>query len=126
MNEQEKKGPFAYVDKNLKDKPQMRRWRARMDDGKIKTVTKTHKTELPMVKEYDAKIKAIEDRIKSLEDQREARKITQSFYESERATALLDLSFMKKDRDTRKEMEFVGRQAEFLGYEPDLIERNRG
>ncbi len=125
MNEQNENGPFAYVDKNLKDKPQMRRWRGRMSDGKIKIVTHAHKTELPTVRQYDAKIKAIEDRLKYLEAEREARKITESFYENERSIALLDLSFMKKDRDTRKEMEFVGRQVAFLGYEPDLVERKR-
>ena len=63
METEKEKLPFVYCDKNLKDKPKMKRYRVKLTNGKEAIATKTHRTKLLTVKEYDRKIKEIEDRI---------------------------------------------------------------
>lgn len=121
----DKNYPFAYCDKNLKLKPDMRRWKARMTDGKVRTVTLTRKTKLPDVKDYEEVIKAIEERIEFNEAAFQKKQITGITYDNTRSVAIRDLEEAKHDRDVRKELSFIGQQVEFIGYEPDALDRDQ-
>lgn len=119
MNE-ETKFPYMYCHKNLKNRPDMKRWRCRLKNSrKEKTATLSRKEILPTVKEYEAKIAELEDKLKANEEAYEKKEIVANLYESNRNWYIQDLQWTKRQRDERENLIYIG-QAEFIKYEPHI------
>lgn len=109
---------YCYADKNLKDIPDMKRFRIKTRDGKERIATLSRKTKLLTVKEIEERIKEIDERLAMNEAKFAKKEITGMTYDNTRNLATRDRQTLEHDLGVMRNLVYVGESIEFMGYVP--------